>query len=85
MRDRVWVLLIASAVLVADQITKWMVVERIPFQARIEIIDNFLAFNHVRNRGAAFGLFADAPSELVRVGLIVVSLLAARKNNLTNS
>ncbi len=76
MRDRMWVLLIASAVLVADQVTKWMVVARIPFQSRIEIIDNFLALNHVRNRGAAFGLFADAPSDLVRVGLIAVSLLA---------
>ncbi len=76
MRDRIRVLFIASAVLVADQITKWMVVAWIPFQSRIEIVDNFLALNHVRNRGAAFGLFADAPSDLVRVGLIVVSLLA---------
>ena len=76
MRDRIWVLFIAAAVLVADQITKGMVVAWIPFQARIEIVDNFLALNHVRNRGAAFGLFADAPSDLVRVGLIIVSLLA---------
>ena len=76
MRDRIWVLLIAAAVLVADQITKWMVVAWIPFRSRIDIVDNFLALNHVRNRGAAFGLFADAPSDLVRVGLIVVSLLA---------
>ena len=76
MRDRIRVLLIAAAVLVADQITKWMVVAWIPFQSRIEIVDNFLALNHVRNRGAAFGLFADAPSDLVRVGLIVVSVLA---------
>ena len=76
MRDRIRVLLIAAAVLVADQITKWMVVAWIPFQSRIEIVDNFLALNHVRNRGAAFGLFAEAPSDLVRVGLIVVSLLA---------
>ncbi len=76
MRDRIWVLFIAAAVLVADQITKGMVVAWIPFQSRIEIVDNFLALNHVRNRGAAFGLFADAPSDLVRVGLIIVSLLA---------
>jgi len=76
MRDRIWVLVIAAGVLLADQITKWTVVAWIPVQSRIEIVEGFLALNHVRNRGAAFGLFADAPSDLVRIGLIVVSLLA---------
>ncbi len=76
MRDRTGVLLIAGAVLILDQITKFMVSAWIPFQIRIDLIDNFLALTHVRNRGAAFGLFADAPVAPVRAGLIGVSVLA---------
>ena len=76
MRDRTGVLLIAGAVLILDQITKFMVSAWIPFQIRIDLIDNFLALTHVRNRGAAFGLFADAPVAPVRAGLIAVSVLA---------
>ncbi|HJO30235.1 MAG TPA: signal peptidase II, partial [Acidobacteriota bacterium] len=76
MRDRTGVLLIAGAVLILDQITKFMVSAWIPFQIRIDLIDNFLALTHVRNTGAAFGLLADAPVAPVRAGLIGVSVLA---------
>ena len=76
MRDRAWVLLIALAVLVADQVTKLMVVASIDEYASIPIIDGFLTLTHVRNSGAAFGLFAGAPAGPVRVGLIIVSVLA---------
>jgi signal peptidase II len=76
MRDRTWVLLIALGVLVADQVTKLIVVAQIPQYSRIELIDNFLALTHVRNSGAAFGLFADAPPGPVRVVLVVISALA---------
>ena len=76
MRDRTRVLLIAVAVLVIDQITKLMVIAWIPFQARIPLVDDLLALTHVRNTGAAFGLFSDAPVAPVRVGLVIVSVLA---------
>ena len=58
MRDRARVVLIAVAVLALDQITKLMVITWIPFQARIPLIDDLLALTHVRNTGAAFGLFS---------------------------
>ena len=76
MRDRTRVLLIAIAVLTLDQVTKLMVSAWIPFQTRIPLVDNLLALTHVRNTGAAFGLFADAPAAPVRVGLVIVSVLA---------
>ncbi len=76
MPDRTRVVLIAVAVLALDQITKLMVSAWIPFQERISLIDDLLALTHVRNTGAAFGLFSDAPVAPVRVGLIVVSVLA---------
>ena len=76
MRDRTWVLSIALAVLVADQVTKLLVIASIPQYTSIPVIDGFLALTHVRNSGAAFGLFANAPAGPVRAGLIIVSVLA---------
>jgi signal peptidase II len=76
MRDRTWVLSIALAVLVVDQITKLMVNAWIPIHTSRPIIDGFLSLTHVRNTGAAFGLFADAPAAPVRIGLVIVSILA---------
>lgn len=76
MRDRTWVLAIALTVLVADQVTKLMVIASIPVHTSIPVIDGFLALTHVRNSGAAFGLFASAPAGPVRVGLVIVSVLA---------
>ncbi len=76
MRDRMWVLLIASAVVLADQVTKVVASSMIPLGGRIPLIDGYLALNHVQNRGAAFGLFAEAPPGPVRIGLVIVSVLA---------
>ncbi len=76
MRDRMWVVLIASAVLALDQVTKRLAANFIELGDRIPLIDGYLALNHVQNRGAAFGLFADAPSGPVRIGLVVVSIAA---------
>lgn len=76
MRDRTWVMLIASGVLLADQVSKRLVSSNIALGDRIPLIDGWLALNHVQNRGAAFGLFADAPPGPVRIGLVIVSVLA---------
>lgn len=76
MRDRGWVVSIALAVLVIDQITKAMVKAWIPLHTSRPIIDDFLSLTHVRNTGAAFGLFSNAPAGPVRIGLIIVSVLA---------
>jgi signal peptidase II len=76
MRDRAWVLSIALAVLVADQVTKLIVIASMDIHASIPVIDGFLALTHVRNSGAAFGLFSGAPAGPVRAGLIIVSVLA---------
>ena len=76
MRDRAFVVLIGSVVLVADQATKWIVSTRIVLHDRLPIVENYLALTHVRNRGAAFGLFTDVPSETLRTTLVIVSVAA---------
>ncbi|MFQ5743250.1 MAG: signal peptidase II [Acidobacteriota bacterium] len=74
MRDRISVLLIAAAILLADQASKWLLAASLSLNARFSLLDGVLALNHVRNRGAAFGLFADVPSPMLRWVLVVVSV-----------
>lgn len=69
-------LLIALAVFSLDQITKAVVEARIPLHDVRQVIPGLFRLTHVKNRGAAFGIFADSPSELKIGLLIVVSLLA---------
>jgi signal peptidase II len=76
MRDRLTVLLIAAAVLAADQVTKALLVGWLPLHGRYDVIDGLLAINHVQNYGAAFGLFANVSGGLLRWVLVVVSIAA---------
>lgn len=49
---------LAAGVVVLDQVTKWMVVKAIPLWGAVTVIPGFFDVSHVRNTGAAFGLFA---------------------------
>jgi signal peptidase II len=69
-------LLIALFVLVLDRITKWMVAKDIPLHDSKQIISGFFYLTHVENRGAAFSLFADSPSQWKIAMLVLFSLVA---------
>jgi signal peptidase II len=64
---------IAVLVLLGDQVTKSMVESAIPEHEVIPVIPGFFNLTHVRNGGAAFGLFADSPAPWKTVLLIVIS------------
>lgn len=59
-----------------DQITKLTVDARMDFTDRIPVIDGFFYLTHVRNPGAAFGLFGDAPVVLRLTMFIGITLVA---------
>ena len=59
-----------------DWLSKWLVVQNLSYGEHREIIRGFFYLTHVRNTGAAFGLFSDAPSELRLVFFTVTSLVA---------
>jgi signal peptidase II len=65
---------LALLVFAGDQMSKTMVVKSIPEHAIIPIIPHFFNLTHVKNAGAAFGIFSDAPSTLKTAVLIVVSV-----------
>lgn len=68
--------LIAAAVVLIDQFTKWLVATNISLHDTIGIIPGLFRITHVENQGAAFGLFADSPSQWRAAALIAFSALA---------
>src|SRR5438874_12497128 len=83
-------LLIAVAVLLLDRFTKRLVARDISLHDSITVIKRVFYITHVENRGAAFGLFNDSPSEW-KIALLVMffivalwtvsSLIGRRRNN----
>jgi signal peptidase II len=70
-----YLILLAGPVLLLDQITKLLVFRLLPLFSVREIIPGFFNLVHVRNTGAAFSMFAGAPSfwrQIIFVGLTVV-------------
>jgi signal peptidase II len=63
-------------VLVLDLATKIAIDANLSYADRISVIPGFFYLTHVRNTGAAFGLFSDAPQLYRMVFFISVSLIA---------
>src|SRR5581483_4111882 len=68
--------LIAVLIVLADRVAKWVVQAKIDLHDNINIIPGFFRLTHVENRGAAFGLFAESPSEWKVTVLVLFSLVA---------
>jgi signal peptidase II len=68
--------LIAILVVALDRLSKWLVAQRITLHDSINVFPGFFHLTHVENRGAAFGLFSDSPSEWKIAVLILFSLVA---------
>jgi signal peptidase II len=73
---RKFYLLIAFFVVVLDRATKWAVAKDIPLHESKTLIAGFFYLTHVENRGAAFSLFADSPSEWKIAMLVLFSIVA---------
>jgi signal peptidase II len=69
-------LLIALLVLCLDRVSKWVIAKNIALHDSIQVIPGFFRLTHVQNSGAAFGLFADSPSQW-KLGLLVLFSVVA--------
>jgi signal peptidase II len=73
---RKYQLLIATAVLLLDRVTKLLVLARLPEGRSISIVPGLFQFAHWENTGAAFSMFAESTSPWRTAGLIAFSVLA---------
>lgn len=65
MKQRILYILLSIAIIALDVWTKALVLARIDLHETIPVIPNFFQLVHVRNTGAAFGIGANASSQLV--------------------
>jgi len=65
------------AIVVLDQLTKFIIDRSMPLHHSIPIIDGIFNLTYVRNTGAAFGIFSGSAEVFRRPFLIVVSILAS--------
>ena len=68
--------LIACLLLAADQLTKFLVISRIPLNGAICLIPGVADLVHARNPGAAFGMMAGSAWEFRSIFFILVSVAA---------
>src|SRR4051812_44835386 len=68
--------MIATLVLVLDRVTKLMVARNILLHDSVLVLPGFFRLTHVQNRGAAFGLLSESPSQWT-VGMLILFSVAA--------
>src|ERR1051326_261094 len=69
-------IIIAALILLCDRMTKALVAQKIAVSDSIDVVPGVFRLTHVQNQGAAFGLFADYPSEWKVAMLILFSVAA---------
>ncbi|UOQ93103.1 signal peptidase II [Halobacillus shinanisalinarum] len=67
--------LIAAAIIIVDQITKWIVVQTMEIRESIPVIENVFYITSHRNRGAAWGILEGQMWFFYIVTVIVVGIL----------
>jgi signal peptidase II len=72
---RLTYLIVSVLVVFADQATKAVVAERIPLHSSVPVIQGLFDLTHVKNAGAAFGLFATIDSPMRTVLLNAVAFI----------
>jgi signal peptidase II len=75
----VYFLVSGIAVLLLDQISKYLVVTNIPLGTSRELIRNFLYLVNVKNTGAAFGMFQGYTNILTVVSFVAIILIIILK------
>lgn len=76
MKNRLFYFGLVLVLLVADQLTKALIAQKIPFSNSKIVIPGFFNLTHIRNRGAIFGFFSQSDSQLLQILLMLATLVA---------
>ncbi|HKY21080.1 MAG TPA: signal peptidase II [Vicinamibacterales bacterium] len=76
LRARASELWIVAVIVALDQVTKAVVRARLPLHESYAVIPGFFDFTHVRNTGAAFGMFNSVDFQYKPLVMVVVALIA---------
>lgn len=70
-------ILVSSAVVLADQVTKYLIVKALALHQAIEVIPGLFNITHILNPGGAFGFFATQSLGVRRFVFLFMSTLVA--------
>jgi signal peptidase II len=65
-----------AVILVADQLTKFVIDQTMPLHHSIPVIDDLFSLTYIRNTGAAFGILSGSAAAFRLPFLVLFSLLA---------
>lgn len=85
MNKNILFFIIASIVIFADQLSKFIVRHKLPIGKEIPIINQVVSITHIRNSGAAFGLFQNGRIIFIIVGAISIFIMLYFINFFTSS
>lgn len=68
--------MIAGLVVVLDQITKWLVLAKMPLYHSVVVIPGFFNLTHIRNPGGAFGFMATGSQDIRNLLFVGVAVIA---------
>ena len=76
-KKKLWPILSILVVLgiVVDQLSKWWVVQNLPFQQRISVIGDFFSLHYIHNQGAAWGIFHGRVNFLTILTCVIVIIV----------
>lgn len=69
------VLVISAAIVVLDQIFKYLAINNLKSVENVAVIDNLLYFTYLENRGAAFGIFSNQRWLFIIATVLAIILL----------
>jgi len=69
-------LLLSLAVVLLDQLSKWMISTHLPLYGTREVLPGFFRLWHVRNPGAVWGILSSHPNGLVPKIITILSILS---------
>ena len=84
------ILYYSFTIILLDQLSKFLILNKLGFEKSINIIPNLLNFTLVKNKGAAFSLFNDSTTILAIISvlasfLIVIFILKSLQSSYWNS
>ena len=65
-----------AVILIADQLTKFIIDQTMPLHHSIPVIDNLFSLTYIRNTGAAFGILSGSAASFRLPFLVLFSVLA---------
>ncbi len=76
MKKSVPFLILMGLLVVADQVSKWLVSKKVMLHSTVPVVPGFFNITQIHNRGAIFGAFGRANNPVVYMLLTVASLTA---------